>query len=167
MVDPKAGGYISSLQNINAIYTRYDFSGGEKDLSDEINYFNTKETYSDDEIQNLQNKCIDEWKLVLTKICDILIKNVESNEEYHKILKIELKQVKNIKLDLKHGKKLPDDYENIFYNKLDGLKDNVEVKIDGKKIDRKNFNKSLIYGGLVGLASGFFTGYALFKLGFA
>lgn len=167
VVEQKADGYITSLFKINDIYSHYDFGGEEKDLSDEINYYYTKKTYSDDEIQSLQNKCIDEWKLILIKICETLIKNVESNKEYQKILKVELKQVKKIHIDLIHGKKLPDEYEKIFYEKLDELKDKVEVKIDDKNFDKKLFNKSLFYGGLIGLASGFFTGYALFKFGFA
>lgn len=165
MTDQKAEGYVTSLLKINDIYSHYDFEGDEKDLSDEIKYFSDKQNYSDDEIQHLQNKCINEWKEILIKICEILIRNVESDEIFQKILKVELKKVKKIRLDLEHGKKLPDEYEAIFNDKLDELKDVVEVKIDTKHIDKKLFNKSLVYGGVIGLASGFVTGYLLFQWG--
>jgi hypothetical protein len=100
------------------------------------------------------------------KICDYLKKEIESNEKYIKLLKIELKQVIRISVNVKHEHKKLDEYEKIYDGELDKLIDKIEVQIDIDKFDKKRFNWSLFLSIVSGLVGGFITGYFLFRLGF-
>lgn len=66
---------------------------------------NSKKEYSVEEISDLQNKCIIEWKTVLTSLCNNLKIKIESKELFIKLLKSEWKQVKKIEIELLNEKK--------------------------------------------------------------
>lgn len=146
---------------MNEIYSHNTFDN-ETDLLDEIYYYETKESYSDNEIQEVEKQCIGEWKKLFLKICDYLINEIESNKKYIKLLKIELKQVKRMSIDMKHGYKKLDEYEKIYDGTLEKLMDNIEVEIDRDKFDKKRIK----YGFIGSIAVGFGIGYVLFVLGF-
>ena len=165
MVEPIISEYIRLFYKINEIYSHHTFDN-ETDLLDEISYYNSKSLYSDIEIQEVEKKCVDEWKTLFLKICDYSINEIESNKNYIKILKIELKQLKKLSVNMKHGHKKLDEYEEIYDGKLEKLIDNVEVQIDKDKLDEKQFKWGLFISIIAGFVGGFVTGYVLFQLGY-
>lgn len=137
--------YLRILYKINDIYSRYEID--DIDLLDEIEYYHAKKDYSVKEINELQNKCIIEWKTVLTSLCNNLKTKIESKRFYTKLLNSELKQVKKIKIELFNEKKTLDEYEDLFDNKLLNLRDVVEKKI----AKEENQNRKFYLGILVGI----------------
>ena len=104
MVEPIISEYCRIFYRINEIYSNSIF-GNEIDLLDEISYYNSKESYSDDEIIGVEQKCIDEWRTLLIKICNELINKIESNKDYIKLLKIELRKINSILINVNHDDK--------------------------------------------------------------
>ncbi|MCK4796217.1 MAG: hypothetical protein KAT05_02480 [Spirochaetes bacterium] len=160
MIEPIIANYILQFQKISEIYSTFD---KKTDFLDEIYYYNTKTSYSDEEIIGVEQKCIDEWKKVLLKLCDYLINKIEVNKKYINILKIELKQVKKIYINIKNEPKKIDEYEEIYDDTLDKLRDIIEVTI----YKDENANKRFKINWFLAIVGGFITGYILFKLGFA
>ena len=155
LIDSIASEYLRMLNVIYNIYFRYELEYD--DFYDDIIYYqnkNTSETLDPLLIQELIKRCTDEWKTLLTKICKNLIDNVELNEEYKPMLRIELKKVKKIYQKIKHDRMLPDEYEKIFNDELDPLKDDVEVKLYEKKHESKTSRKNLFYSGFIGFLIG-------------
>ena len=137
MPDPRIEGYLRTLHKINEIYSDYEIDN--VDLSDKIDYYYSKNEYSDDEIKDLQNKCNFEWDNVLILLCEKLINKIEDKEYYTKLLKNELKQCKKIYNELINEEKTLDEYETIFNNKLSGLQDTVNSKIVKEEKDNSRF----------------------------
>lgn len=164
LVDIIASEYLRMLYKINEIYSRYNLGDEDMDLSEDIKYYSSKNSYDDSEIQGLIEKCNSEWKNLLIKICENLIIKVESENEYLNLLRIELKQVKQIYAIIKKEKKLPDEYEKIFDEELDELKDRVEVKFSEKDFDKRLYKKGLFYGGIIGLFIALIVGILLYYL---
>ncbi len=138
MVNQKIADYLRILQKINEIYSRYKVDD-DKDLLDEINYYESKDNYSDEEIKELQHKCEIEWKDVLIKLFDGLIAKINSKEDYKKILKVELNQARKVNQELVKEKKTLDEYEKIFDYKLNDLRNTVEREIAKCGIEDKRF----------------------------
>ena len=164
--EPIIAEYLRLFYKMNEIYSHSDFDN-RIDLLDEISYYNSKESYSDEEIIKVEQKCIDEWKSLLIKICNDLLKKIQSNKDYIKLLKIESKEVKSILIDLNHDDKKLYEYEELFDKKLVLLKDKVEVKIDETNLDKKLFRKGLIYGGIIGFGIALIAGIILSRFGYA
>lgn len=139
--------YLRILYKINDIYSRYDLD--DIDLLDLIEYYHTKKDYFVEEIDELQNKCIIEWKNVLISLCNNLKIKIESKGFYTKLLKSELKQVNKMKIELLNENKTLEEYEDLFDNKLLSLRDVVESKI----AKEENQNQKFIFGIVVGLFS--------------
>lgn len=137
--------YLRILYKINDIYSRYDLD--DIDLLDLIEYYHTKKDYFVEEIDELQNKCIIEWKNVLISLCNNLKIKIESKGFYTKLLKSELKQVNKMKIELLNENKTLEEYEDLFDNKLLSLRDVVESKI----AKEENQNQKFIFGMVVGL----------------
>ena len=137
--------YLRILYKINDIYSRYDLD--DIDLLDLIEYYHTKKDYFVEEIDELQNKCIIEWKNVLISLCNNLKIKIESKGFYTKLLKSELKQVNKMKIELLNENKTLEEYEDLFDNKLLSLRDVVESKI----AKEENQNQKFIFGIVVGL----------------
>ena len=137
--------YLRILYKINDIYSRYDLD--DIDLLDLIEYYHTKKDYFVEEIDELQNKCIIEWKNVLISLCNNLKVKIESKGFYTKLLKSELKQVNKMKIELLNENKTLEEYEDLFDNKLLSLRDVVESKI----AKEENQNQKFIFGIVVGL----------------
>ena len=135
--DPRIEGYLRTLHRINEIYSDYEIDN--VDLSDKIDYYYSKNDYSDDEIKNLQSKCNFEWKNVLKSLCEKLINIIENKEYYTKLLKNELKQGKKIYNELINEEKTLDEYDTIFANKLSVLQDTVNSKIVKEEKDKNRF----------------------------
>lgn len=119
--------YLRILYKINEIYTRYKLES--KDLLDVIHNFESKKTYSENDLNNLEKKCRNEWKKALSLICGSLIKSIESKNLYKELLKIEYKETEKIKNKILNQKLNLEDYEKIFDFDLDKLKDNLDVKL--------------------------------------
>lgn len=155
------------LYKIEEIYSRYNLNDEDRDtLYTTIDYYSSRDSSDDSVIQKLVEKCNIEWQKLLIKICEDLINTVEYKKDYLTLLKIELKQVNIIYFDVKNGKKLPDEYEKIFDEQLDKLKDNVEVKIYDKDFDKKISNNSLLYGSIIGVIISIIVGILFYYLGF-
>ena len=137
MSNPKIEGYLRILYKINEIHSDYDIDN--IDLLDEIEYYYGKNDYSDDEIKDLQDKCIIEWYNVLTSLCDKLINKIEGKEYYRKLLKKELKQGKKLYNGLINEEKTLDEYESIFDDKLSVLQDTVDSRIVKEEKDNGRF----------------------------
>jgi len=136
--------YLRILYKINDIYSRYEID--DIDLLDEIEYYHAKKDYSTEEINELQNKCISEWKTVLTSLSNNLKTKIESKSFYTKLLKNELKEVKKIKIELHNEKKALDEYENLFDNKLLNLRNDIESKIAKEENQNRNFYLGILAG---------------------
>lgn len=135
--NPRIEGYLRILYKINEIYSSYEIDN--LDLLDEIEYYYSKNDYSDNEIKDLQNKCNSEWKNVLIPLCEKLKNKIESKEYYKKLLKSELKQCRKIYNEIVNEEKTLDEYETIFDNKLSGLQDTVDSKIAKEEKDDSRF----------------------------
>ena len=129
--------YLRILYKINDIYSRYEID--DVDLLDEIEYYYAKKDYSVEEINELQNKCVIEWKTVLISLCNNLKTKIESKTFYTKLLKSELKQVNKIKIELHNEKKALDEYDDLFDNRLLNLRNEIEREI----AKEENQNKKL------------------------
>ena len=135
--DPRIEGYLRTLHRINEIYSDYEIDN--VDLSDKIDYYYSKNDYSDDEIKDLQSKCNSEWKNVLISLCEKLKNKIEDKEYYTKLLKNELNQCKKIYNELINEEKTLDEYETIFGDKLSVLQDTVNSNIVKEEKDRNRF----------------------------
>ena len=172
MADEVASTYIGMLYRINSIFQHNKL--GYEDFIKDINYYseNVKGgTYSKELLNEIINRCITEWKILLLKICDDLTKRAESRNEYKLSLNKELKKIKNIHKRVTIESLLPDDYEEIYEEHIIKIKDEIEKIINDKDFDKKLFKKSLIYGIIIsivtGIITGLVTGYYLFKWGLA
>lgn len=142
--NPIIKDYLRILYKINDIYIRFDLD--EKDLEDEINYYHNKDAYSEEEIKELQNKCESEWKEVLIKLCNGLIAKIASKGDYKKILKVELNQAKKIYQELTKEDKTLDEYEKLFDNKYNDLRNTLEREIAKYEIENKRYANAILLG---------------------
>lgn len=151
MPNPKIIDYLRVLYKINDIYIRYELN--DKDLEDELNYYYNKDDYSEAEIKDLQNKCEIEWKDVLLKLCEGLIARINSKQDYKKILKPELDEAKRVYHELDKEKKTLDEYEKLFDNKLNELRDKIEKETAKYGIENKRFFLNIIIAIIIAFGS--------------
>jgi hypothetical protein len=158
LVNQEVADYLRILQKINEIYSRYEVDD-DKDLLDEINYYEGKDNYSEEEIKKIQNKCEIEWKDVLIKLFDGSIVLINSNEDYKKILNGELDQAKKVKQELIKEQKTLDEYEKIFDYKLNDLRKTIEREIAKYGIEHKRYIYSIIIAIIIAIGAIIFGAY--------
>lgn len=155
--NPKIESYLRILQKINDIYSDYEVA--DKDLLDEINYYEDKENFLEQEIKEIQNKCEIEWKELLIKLCENLITKIESRNDYKKILKVELKEARKIRQELIKEKKTIEEYEKTFDNRIIALRDSVEINIAKYGIEKDRFWINIVFAILIAVGSIFLGAY--------
>ena len=109
--------FIRILYKINEIYNKHNLNNN--DLQDEIYHYESKPSYSKEDLKALQEKCIEEWRKVLTLLCNDLIDKIERNKKYRELFRLESKNAKRIRNSIDKNKLTLDEYEKIFDVKLE------------------------------------------------
>ncbi len=149
MDNPKSE-YLRILYKINEIYTRH-LPNEKYDLLNEIEHYSSKNNLTQNDLINLQNFCLNEWNKALKKLCALLIKKINSKSKFKEVLKIELKECEKINIKLENNCIEVSEYEQIYDEDLESLKDKVEVKFSIEKFERRKFWIALILGLLFGI----------------
>lgn len=142
--------FIVSLHKIKDAYFKYELDGY-KNIESLVNFYQSKENYSDEELITLQVKCESEWKRILEKLCHSIVKKVENNKKREKIYSKELKEAKiNIEKVKNNNLKLGE-YETLFVGILEPLKQEFDSKWEKDKVEWGRFWTGLVLGFILGI----------------
>ncbi len=138
--------YLRILYKINEVYskTKLDY-----DLLNEIDFYQ-KSKLKKNEIKDLENKCLEEWKTLILKLIEIL-ESKTSKKKYKELLISELKDVSKIKTKISNKSFNLVEFENIFDNELEKIKDNIETKLNKEKQNNKKFWLGITLGFILGV----------------
>jgi len=143
--------FISILHKIKDLYQRYDDINTEEDLENLIYFYEKKESYSKRDLQKLQIKCSEEWKEVLLVLCESIKNKIGKSKNKQKLFGSHLRKVERLRVKIEENNLELEDYENIFYNEIEGLKDSFDSSILKHKLEWKRFWFGLIIGFVLGI----------------
>lgn len=144
--------YLRILYKINEIYTR-NLPKVNYDLLNEIEYYSSKKLNQNDLI-TLHNFCLNEWNKVLKKLGELLVTKIESKKKFKETLRVEQKEIKKVIIRLEKNCIELSDYEKIYDEDLDKLKDKIEVNLSIEKFEMKKFWPGIIWGFILGIIGG-------------
>lgn len=144
-------GFISILHKIKDLYQRYDDINTDEDLENLIYFYEKKRFYSDKDLQKLQLKCSEEWKNVLIALCDSIKDKIGSSKNKQKLFGAHLRKAERLKVRIEENNLELEDYENIFYNEIEGLKDSFDSAIIKHRLEWKRFWWGLFIGFVLGI----------------
>jgi len=155
--------FILSLNKIKDIYNNYKDIKDYDDVQSSCYYYETKKSFSEANLRRLEYKCESSWNIVLSLLCESIIKKCEKNDKSKKIFSKELKKAKLLKEKVKNNTFKVGDYEQIYLEELQDLKEDFEAKVEKENIEWKRF----WWGILVGFIFGVGGSIVLYFLGFA
>jgi len=151
--------FISILHKIKDLYQKYDDIDTEEDLENLIYFYEKKDPYSDKDLQKLQIKCSEEWQKVLLALCNSIKKKIGKSKNKQKLFGSHLRKAERLKVKIEENNLELEDYENIFYNEIEGLKDNFDSAIIKHNIEWKRFWFGLIIGFVLGIIGSLVVGF--------
>ncbi len=143
--------FISILHKIKDLYQKYDDINTEEDLENLIYFYEKKEDYSNKDLQKLQLKCSEEWGNVLIALCESIKKKIGKSKSKQKLFGSHLRKADRLKVRIEENNLELEDYENMFYDEIEGLKDNFDSAMIKHTIEWKRFWWGLGMGFVLGI----------------
>ncbi len=120
----------------------------------EISYYEAKKNYSDEDLKIFEQKCKDAWVKLTSLICEDLIRKIRRKKKIAKLFAIEMKEIKKIQQEVRINKLSLEEYEDLFDDRVDRIRDVAQTKLFKEKLEFKRFVWGIVIGGVIGLIVG-------------